>query len=946
MASSPRKRLLLAAAGVVLAVAVWFGWPRSQRAPFPLPHDFARSAHALLVDIYTGMEGAMELPIDAIRLEVVRLGVGSYLDDLPLEPALAARLKEHLGDPRAAATLVPFVLALRDQYDAPEVVDFAQQLAGQPELRALPGAEHALFSWEPADDQGSDASEGDAGFSERLAVLALGFYDSVFIQDDFWQSHLLPERYQRLGEADHALIERTRPLVVELLLEAAGNLEEGEVRSAIEQLAHNQERSEAITISAIDGLRGFVLKHTRSFGLGLLRRQSLRAWLEARYNEELQSQQEGPLIAYLQGANRDRRYAVQIVVDGLQAELLRSLSGATPDSAFLRQALKSSRPSFTASPAGARPIAGHGGLAFLEYLVAGGETPTNYLPFFRQLFANGAVVGTPAATTPTISIRNLPLVFTGAPVAGPGGTGIPNFHFVERSTDRAYYFYGNDFLLVDELTAAQGMRSMFERLQAFRTVAYFPHYDWHSQKSYESLLNLVVGEHVRDFGERAALADLERRAVVERSLRATRGQLINLLREHKQTAGYDLVSKLGLERRVAQLLDELAEQEDAGLPEFALLYNPWPDHYAHPFGPFSDEVVSSSGELARLDYWLRRVDEVYRDAGIYSRTLFGMAGDHGLVPVHRSINPETVVLAALGQERGQEILVHKISSDEGEGPKLTHVLRPPSNRGYDAIVASTAGGNYMLDLFADQAEDWTRQPLAGELQSWTPLAGGAAIDIVDELAQRLDGSLEYLAVREAPCSPERATVRLVATREGARVDELIERTGSRIFVASSAADLLGLRRENPWRGPLQQAERERWARLLERCLEQPQRDEPESWADEDSWRELCSYTERPDSVVQLAHLYDLDRAGTINLFPLLGWGYNSLVPGRHAGESFPEKDAFLGFWGGPVRQHTMRPAVIGSLAPTLFEYLTGTRVEAGRDGWGFPSLLPEVLESP
>ena len=70
-----------------------------------------------------------------------------------------------------------------------------------------------------------------------------------------------------------------------------------------------------------------------------------------------------------------------------------------------------------------------------------------------------------------------------------------------------------------------------------------------------------------------------------------------------------------------------------------------------------------------------------------------------------------------------------------------------------------------------------------------------------------------------------------------------------------------------------------------RCLEADP-ETPSAWCREDAWRELTSYTPRPDSVVQLAHLYDSARAGTINLFPRAGVGYNSVVPGRHAGETF------------------------------------------------------------
>ena len=68
---------------------------------------------------------------------------------------------------------------------------------------------------------------------------------------------------------------------------------------------------------------------------------------------------------------------------------------------------------------------------------------------------------------------------------------------------------------------------------------------------------------------------------------------------------------------------------------------------------------------------------------------------------------------------------------------------------------------------------------------------------------------------------------------------------------------------------------------------------PERWCNEAEWRRLSSFTPRPDAVTQLAHLYDSDRAGSVNLFPRAGVGYNSTVPGRHAGESFHEKNAFV-----------------------------------------------------
>ena len=42
-----------------------------------------------------------------------------------------------------------------------------------------------------------------------------------------------------------------------------------------------------------------------------------------------------------------------------------------------------------------------------------------------------------------------------------------------------------------------------------------------------------------------------------------------------------------------------------------------------------------------------------------------MAGDHGLAPVKYALNPEKAVFGSL-QEEGYEMLINKISSDEGE----------------------------------------------------------------------------------------------------------------------------------------------------------------------------------------------------------------------------------------------------------------------------------------
>ncbi|EEY52715.1 hypothetical protein VIH_000187 [Vibrio cholerae CT 5369-93] len=52
----------------------------------------------------------------------------------------------------------------------------------------------------------------------------------------------------------------------------------------------------------------------------------------------------------------------------------------------------------------------------------------------------------------------------------------------------------------------------------------------------------------------------------------------------------------------------------------------------------------------------------------------------------------------------------------------------------------------------------------------------------------------------------------------------------------------------------------------------------------------------------------------------------------------------MGFWGKPIGPNAiaLQSEQNGSLAPTLYEYLTGESIEAGHDGWGYPSLLNKL----
>ena len=131
---------------------------------------------------------------------------------------------------------------------------------------------------------------------------------------------------------------------------------------------------------------------------------------------------------------------------------------------------------------------------------------------------------------------------------------------------------------------------------------------------------------------------------------------------------------------------------------------------------------------------------------------------------------------------------------------------------------------------------------------------------------------------------------------------------------------------------------------MNQFLNRSVKEDDSTWCSRSEWTDLTQLTPRPDLVNQLANIYLEDRAGTINLFPKAGIGYNTIVPGRHAGEDYLEKDAFIGFWGSPIGEDSLplKVEANGSLAPILYEYLTGDPVVAGENGWGFPSLLNKL----
>ncbi|WP_439146366.1 alkaline phosphatase family protein [Vibrio sp.] len=924
------------------------------------------SSEVLKNQVLSSLSYSATLTRDAALFTIGGVTLDAYILALPLDAKTKARVIAQLSNPTYSIPLGYFLYSYYDRYSGLGSEDvFKGYLSTVYDDEALKGFEHSLYyvGDEPVSeykepDTSTEATGHHEGIriDEHFIANMVVIYDALF-EIGVWQDmDNLPEHYTYLTNSpeDLAIIAQIQPIIVELIDKAATGMDEGDMKSAMLAIAEDgkpenadkpNNKAQALTITLIDFVRLNLLKAYRQFVFKEERAEALDEWMQQAFSD-----QPDALIQFLE-SQQHKRFAVQVTVDGLQQGLI---EGLVDDNApFISVAYQNHKNRTQYKPQLEKVIEPEHQqqVRFMEVLSEQTYRDPNYLPFFKKLYQenrnNISRVG--ISSTPTISVRNLPIIKTGAKVSGQGGTGIPNFHFVDREIDRAYYFFGNDALQLDVLMADNKVQTMFDRLDYLKTLNCNAQYDWNAHTTYDGLVNLGLGESLRDYGEKRCVKELQERSEVEVTLRDKRVALIEDIEAYQTISGFDFFTKYSKKVQVKQAITQLAELDGKGMPDYTLVYNPWPDHFAHFTGPFSDEILMPTGELNRLDYWIRQIEATYRSAGVYDKTLWGMAGDHGLTPVFYALNPEKQVFEGLQAELDYPIVVKKISSDEGEGPKITNALSYPSSKDIDVVVASTAGGNFMMDFF-NSKQGWTVQPVYQELVQWKPIAAlnDDSINVIDEIAKRLPESLDYMVVREAPCDERSCSVRVIGTRDLKRVDELITRYGDKLFYESlmgnQAPILLNTQTLNPYLALPSIADFSAYSKLVDKCINRSVKEDDSTWCSRSEWTDLTHLTPRPDSVNQLANIYLEDRAGTINLFPKAGMGYNTIVPGRHAGEDYLEKDAFLGFWGTPIGENSqpLKIEANGSLAPTLFEYLTGEAVVAGENGWGFPSLLNKL----
>lgn len=926
----------------------------------PLVGGLFNSSEILKNHVIDSLSYSTRFARDMTLFTVGGMTLEAYLLTQPLDAKTKSKVMAQLANPSYSIPLGYFLYQFYDRYTGIEDEDvFKQYLTSVYDEQVLRGFEHTLFSLKNKPTETNKTHHKDQAHREGLKIdrnfmaSMVTVYDALVDVGEWQDLDELPQTYTYLTNSpeDLALVTKIQPIVVNILNQVGQGMDEGDMKNAVlaiaqdglpQNVAKPNNKAQAITISLIDFVRLNVLKAYRQFVYNDERQQKLNHWLQTTFDDTPQA-----VIEFL-NSQQNRRFAVQVTVDGLQQGLMEGL--VDPSKPFIPYAYQQHLALSAQKPEFAQSSPDHvQDMRFIEVLAEQVYNDPYYLPFFKRLYQDysDSIARVGISSTPTISVRNLPIIKTGAKVSGDAGTGIPNFHFVDRKQDRAYYFFGNDALQLDKLMQVNKVQTMFDRLVHLKTLNCNAQYDWNAHTSYDGLVNLGAGEALRDFGEKRCLRELNERAEVEVELTQKRQSLINNIQNYQAIPAWDFYTRLTRKWKIEQDLESYTKLDTQGMPDFTLIYNPWPDHFAHFVGPFSDEIIMPSGELNRLDYWLTQVEQAYKRAGVYQNTLFGMAGDHGLAPVYHALNPEKAIFAPLEEKLGYPLIIKKISSDEGEGPKITNALNYPSNKNIDVVVASTAGGNFMMDMF-NSTQGWQTQPVYSELTQWTPVhaANGETVDIIQQSLNYLGASLDYLVVREAPCNEESCHVRVVSTRDGQRVDEEILRSGERFFYQAlqGKPQLLQVQVLNPYLAQPSAAALSQYGQLVDKCLYNAQRELPQSWCTAQEWQQLTRFTPRPDSVVELAQLYAEDRAGTINLFPAEGIGYNTKVPGRHAGESYLEKDAFIGFWGIPIGEKVtpLTSEANGSLAPTLYEYLTGETVKVDENGWGYPSLLNKL----
>jgi hypothetical protein len=959
---------------VIVAALVWLGHE------FPGWFAGRRSSAEVLADIF---QAPVEIT-DANTREAIKginkQAVMLFIHSCDLHDDVKDRLCDLVESDHVDRITVPFVYHLYELYGAPITED-------EVDVRGIGYDESAESA--ATDGPGLAMLVRQSPRIRRHVTNAMRLFDALFLRvKPGAENEPVHWRYDEAAYRDIKAI--FREVAGEMLGRSDDALnrpdaKQSEYVAAIEEILRDDERLSDFVEFFADFIRDLADNWLQSFVERAERRGHRSQWVEhciaARRNYA---------IADYARSQLQRKMAVHIAVDGLQGKLLEGLAQLSQHDSdgssarYVKRLVDRHRQPLMSPatyPDDERAKLPPLGDDLIE-LASHPSDRTDFLENFkREVFspeADAVIVNVATVDTPTISVRNLPIIYSGHAVAGPFGTGIPNFSYLDRRSGRGWYFWGSDVLDFRRIVAnrenevphsqqrpdCHGARTLFERLWRYNTMSAMPTVDNGALEKISAEVGTAIGEVQRNFIEKAIVLRLKRRAVMEEDLNERRHWLVEHRNVNDSFLGELIYSPLEL-KTFREHARYVAEHEDEGLPDYLLWYNPWPDHFAHGKGPYSDAIVGRKGEYDRLDWFFGHVVEVYRP--YRDRTLFGVVSDHGLIYTPRVVSTEKLLFDAMRQD-GIDIKVQKLTHDEGGLPAIHSRDRLRPTRPYDAVVGSTAGGSYIIDLFevaGTNGDDkaWQQHPDYHQLREHR-LLSGQTIDFIAQLQLRLHDVMDLALVREyGPARGEdwpaevdsvvrivtadRGDARIVRLRADQKTESQPFRYRYEIFGDRDPLALVDSVRDEliPQDGPKPHEIQAR----LQACLE------AKEGCSDRQWQELLSYTSRPDVIYQFSHLYDCDRAGTINVFPLEHVGFNSGVPGRHAGESFGEKNGTQLYFGAGLKRARIQTARNGSLPVTIYHWLVGDNVfrtaepqfaASPAEQFGYASLLDDPAFAP
>ena len=973
------RRLVGALAGTLLLLVAAGVWVAQQ---FPALTNGPKSSVEILEGLFKNPVRTVAQPRNYIFERVNQAAVELFIRACDLPADAEGRLLDLVRGDHFDEVTTPFVFLLYELYGAPA------------QAEAVTVDDLAYAETVEPDESGEDRPGLSALVRHSLELRkhvsrGLRLFDALFLQAKPGAIEQdLPPR-DRYDDAAYKRIQQLVREVADDFLTPADDalsrdLEENEYGDMLQELLNDDERLAAFVEFFTDFIRQQSDSWLQSFVQREHRKQERLEWVQDRINQNRYHE-----IADYALARSARKMVVHVAVDGLQGKLLEGLVQLSSSdregsgSQYLAELVRLHQteimdPSLY-SPAAKPPL----GEDIIELVEMAPNKP-DYLENFKKYFfapkAPAVTVSAATVDTPAISVRNLPIIKTGHGVAGPFGTGIPNFSYLDRRSGRGWYFWGSDVLHLrrivgnheDEILQGEnrpegpGARTLFERLWRYNTVSSMATVDTGALERIAAEVGMAIGEVKRNYIEKVLLLRFRRRALMERELNERRRRL-----EANRGLSYSFLGSLIYDSIDLKTFHEdarfLAEHEDQGLPDYLLWYNPWPDHFAHAEGPYSDPIIGFEGEYDRLDFYLGKLIEVYESVptldereNYADRTLFGVVSDHGLVYTPRLVSTDRLLFDAMRAE-GIRITYEKLTHDEGGLPAIHGRRDVKPTRPFDAIVGSTAGGSYIIDLFdikGLQGDDaaWQRHPGYHALRTHR-LLSGRAIDWIDQIKRRLKDTMDLALLREyGPAANERwpdgieSVVRIITPDRGdARVYRIRKHDAAagetvlyryEVLEGRDPLDLVGGVRE--YLLPPDGRSGEQIHREIRECMEAAE------GCEDNRWQELLSTTVRPDVVYQFSHLYDSDRAGTINIFPLRHVGMNSEVNGRHAGEAFGEKNGTQLYFGAGLKRASIQTARNGSLPVTLYHWLVGDKRFYSSEGeaspaeqFGYRSLLDE-----